>query len=98
MASNLLGAKTVLAGGIQDTQEGLNYQWKSLTHFASSCFALPQNVKYFEILTEIEEAGKFDDIIMKYTDQNNDIKWILAQAKHRKTAGVLDSNSLTQIR
>jgi hypothetical protein len=33
-------------------------------------------------------------VILKYTNQRNKEKWILTQVKHKKTAGVLDSNSL----
>ncbi len=90
MGANL--SKTAAAGGIQDTQEGLDYQWKSLTFFASRCFALQSIVKSFELLTEIKEAEKFDDLILQYTDQQNVVKYILAQAKHKKKAGTLDSN------
>jgi hypothetical protein len=94
MASNFLGSKTIAPGGIQDTQDGLDYQWRSLTYFASRCFTLPHNVKNFEVLTEIEEAEKFDDVVLKYTNQRSEQKWILAQVKHKKTAGALDSDSL----
>jgi hypothetical protein len=92
MGSNL--SKTVATGGIQDSQEGLDYQWRSLVLLAGRCFALQQQVKSFAVLTEIQEAEKFDDVILEYTDQHDDIKYILAQAKHRKTAKTIDSNSL----
>jgi hypothetical protein len=92
MGSNL--SKSVAPGGIQDSQEGLDYQWKSLVLFAGRCFSMKQKVKYFSVLTEIKEAEKFDDIILEYTDQHNVTKWILAQAKHKKNPGVMDSNVL----
>jgi hypothetical protein len=92
MGSNL--SKTAASGGIQDSQEGLDYQWKNLVLFAGRCFSMQQKVKSFAVLTEIEEAEKFDDIILEYTNQYNDTKWILAQAKHKKNPGVMDSNVL----
>jgi hypothetical protein len=92
MGSNL--SRTPASGGIQDSQEGFDYQWKNLTIFAVRCFALQQQVKAFKLLTEIQEAEKFDDVILEYTDHLNDVKYILAQAKHRRTAKILDSNSL----
>jgi hypothetical protein len=94
MALHFLEPKTIAPGGITDTQEGLDYQWRSLTYFASRCFRLTPKVKDFELLTEIEEAKKFDDIILQYTNQHNVTKYILAQAKHKKKAEVMDSSSL----
>jgi hypothetical protein len=88
-------SKTVAPGGIQDSQEGLDYQWKSLVLFASRCFSLQHIVKSFAVLTEIQEAEKFDDMILEYTSHsNNDTKYILAQAKHKKTAEAMDSRLL----
>jgi hypothetical protein len=87
-------SKTVATGGIQDSQEGLDFQWKSLTFFAARCFVLQEQVKSFAVLTEIKEAEKFDDVVLEYTDQHNDVKYILAQAKHRRSAKLVDSNSL----
>jgi hypothetical protein len=92
MGSNL--TKTAASGGIQDTQEGLDFQWKNLILFASRCFALQSQVQLFGLLTEIQEAEKFDDVVLEYVNKHNEVKYILAQAKHKKNSKEMDSNSL----
>jgi hypothetical protein len=85
---------SIAPGGVPDTQKGLDYQWKILTLLACRAFILHQDIKFFELYSEVTEAGVFDDVILKYTDHQNIFKYIFIQAKHRKNAQKINLENL----
>jgi hypothetical protein len=78
------------SGGVQDGSQGIGYQLDLLLLWAHQFFR--PGVK-FELSTELANAGKFDDIVLKI-DENGKISYIFGQAKHKVKAGYLAFKTL----
>jgi hypothetical protein len=72
-------SSVVASGGVPDSQQGADFQYKALEWFA---FRYNQKDIQFELFTEHPDAGKFDDVYLKY-NENGITKGIFAQAKHK---------------
>lgn len=72
------------AGELKRSLHGNDYQLKLLMLFASK----GKNSKVaFRLATEMAEAEKFDDLVFRYTDSQDNIKYRFLQAKHKQFLG-----------
>jgi hypothetical protein len=68
-----------ISGGIQDSSLGIKYQLDLLLLCAHR---LAETTIEFELVTEQEKIGKFDDIVLKM-EENRKIHYIFGKAKYR---------------
>jgi hypothetical protein len=79
------------ASGIKRSLHGIAYQWKWLMLFAINSYQLGYD---FDLATEMNAAGKFDDVVLQYWKAGTDDKhWRFLQAKHFQTES--DSKKIT---
>lgn len=79
--------KKVKAVGIEKGGPGLDYQVQLLMFYARQGYELSQQRQpfLFELGKEREEAGKFDDIIVRYKqEQNQAWNYLLIQCKYKQ--------------
>jgi hypothetical protein len=81
------------AGGVGESSLGIIYQSKLIEWFAYK----GQELKIpFQILTELEGAGKFDDLIFRNRDQCGATKHRLIQAKQKAKAHEMSMDFLVK--
>ncbi|XP_055528490.1 uncharacterized protein LOC129720780 [Wyeomyia smithii] len=72
------------ASELKRNRHGGDYQSKLLMLFAHEGI---ESNDQFRLGTEVSEAGKFDDLVFRYTDPNGNYRYIYLQAKHEQHLG-----------
>ena len=71
------------ASGLKRSLHGIAYQWKLLMLFAFNSYQLKYD---FVLVTEMKEAEKFDDVVLKFVKAGSNVEqWRFLQAKHCQT-------------
>jgi hypothetical protein len=88
-----MNSKMAMAsGGVQGGSQGIDYQLDLLLLCAHQ--SIKSGIK-FELLTELTNVGKFDDIVLKI-NENGTIRYFFGQAKHRVKASFLSFKTLME--